>query len=131
MSFGDDTDKYIYNEVENCTSINKGNFNDSKYNNTKNLYFLQKKTKSKDLTLEETIKMMSIKKNDDESSNSSLNNDIIYTILNKNENKTFEIAKQIEHHIDSINKNKDKKDILYENKFIQTDECNCDCDSEE
>ena len=70
---------------------------------------------------------MTLKKVEDESSN-SLNIDIIYTAPNKNKENTvlknntkYEIVRATEHHIDSKNKNQDKKNIQFENEEIQTD----------
>ena len=124
----EDIDNPILNENENDFSINEGSFNDSKDINKVDISFLQRKTKclTKDLTLEETKKMMTLKKIEDESSNSLYND--IYTVLNpikKNNvlknNTKFEKVRAIEHSIDSKNKNQDKKNIQFENEEIQTD----------
>ena len=113
----DDSGNYIFNENKNI-SINE-RFNDSKDINKANISLLQRKTKryTKYLILEETRKIMSIRKKEDESSN---NNNKIYAIFNKN--TKFEKVKEIEHHIDAQDKNKDKNYIKFEDKIIQTDE---------
>ena len=134
--YEDIENNYIINENENDFSISEEIFYDSKDIKKENISFLQRKTKcyTKDLTLEEAKKMMTLKKVEDESSN-SLNIDIIYTAPNKNKENTvlknntkYEIVRATEHHIDSKNKNQDKKKIKKESKKIQTD---LDLDSEE
>ena len=113
MNLEYDNDRYIFNE--NDIPSNESSLIDNQ-ENKRELSFLNRKKKcsTKDLTSEETIKLMYNNKKEDDLSN-SINNDNIYTILNLTK------VLQIEYHIDSQKKNQDKKNITFEDKKIQTE----------
>ena len=78
--------------------------------------FLQKKTKpqTKDLTLEETNKMMKFKKDDEESSG-EINPELLYYTRNENENEIgkLEFSREVSHHVFKMEKQ-------FEDKNTQT-----------
>ena len=105
-------DIYASNDLFSNNEENDESIKEGKYSNN----YLQKKTKpqTKDLTLEETNKMMKFKKDDEESSG-EINPELLYYTKNENENEIgkFKCSREVSHHVFKM----DKK---FEDKNTQT-----------
>ena len=89
--------------------------------------FLQKKTKlqTKDLTSEETNKMMKFKKIDEESSGEIKPEELYYTKNeNENENKIgqFKCSREVSHHVFKIDKKFEDKNTQTTSSYIEEEE---------
>ena len=103
-------DIYASNDLFSNNEENDESIKEGKYSNN----YLQKKTKpqTKDLTLEETNKMMKFKKDDEESSG-EINPELLYYTRNENEIGKLKCSREVSHHVFKMEKQ-------FEDKNTQT-----------